>query len=700
MPNLMGLLLALQRRWFLASFLGLLGGGLAAASVWFAQKESHTARSLVQVASVRPHIIAETERVNFTNYQQTQIALLRSRLVLNAALREPKVAELAVVTSQTDPVLWLEKAIKADFSVAPEILKISMTGEDPDELTKLVNAIRDAYMREILGKEGTDRRKRLDKLKEIFGEADRTLQSKRDLLRKMAEELGSSKDSKVMEKTQELALKTMDNLLKELLVTQSKLRRARMDLDIQRARKDKGIEGPVPAFLIDDYIKKDPAVQRYVKQLAKIDDDLKVAKERLRAPESDASYKRLLTSRDAVQKELDEWRKQARPSVEKYLREYAKSEVVVAQTTLEEEVILLEKQDAWLTEETSKREQTIQHLSKRRVDVEWLRDEIALADDLARKMASQIQILTVEQLAPERIQVLEAAYSTPDTDARIKKAGMAGGGVLAFFVLGVALLEFRTRRVSNIDQVVRGLKLGLMGALPTVPRGAKRSPTGSGKAKDAKWQSHLAESVDATRTMLLRTAQNESLRLLMITSAVSGEGKTMTSCHLAISLARSGRKTLLIDADLRRPSVHKLFNLAQQPGLSEVLRGEIDLAAAVQTGVVNGLSILCAGTSDDQTLQALAQPALEEVFRQAREQYDFILVDSAPVLPVADSQLIAQQADGVIFAVLRDVSRLPQIYAASERLNQLRVRILGAIINGTEGAVSKANYQYYRSYGK
>src|SRR5205823_3007744 len=107
-----------------------------------------------------------------------------------------------------------------------------------------------------------------------------------------------------------------------------------------------------------------------------------------------------------------------------------------------------------------------------------------------------------------------------------------------------------------------------------------------------------------------------------------------------------------------------------------------------------GLTVMTSGKSDDQAVQALAQPVLEETFRALREQYDFILVDSAPVLPIADSQLIGQRVDGVVFSILRGVSRLPVVYAGYERLALLRVRILGAIVNGMEGAGYSSAYHY------
>jgi polysaccharide biosynthesis transport protein len=253
-------------------------------------------------------------------------------------------------------------------------------------------------------------------------------------------------------------------------------------------------------------------------------------------------------------------------------------------------------------------------------------------------------------------------------------------------------LEFRSRRVSNIDEVVRGLKMRFVGSMP--PLSSRASQPGQPKGGSGRGQNQMAESIETTRTVLLHAAESESLRVIVVTSAVGGEGKTLTCSHLAASLARAGRKTLLIDADLRRPVMQRLFNLALEPGFSELLRGEVDVRTAVQPGPIAGLSIIAAGRGDDRSIQALSQPILGQLFKSFRDEYDFVIVDSAPVLPVADSQVICQQADGVIFAILRDVSRLPQIYSAHERLASLRIRILGAVVNGTEGPVYGSSYPY------
>src|SRR5208337_3654070 len=123
--------------------------------------------------------------------------------------------------------------------------------------------------------------------------------------------------------------------------------------------------------------------------------------------------------------------------------------------------------------------------------------------------------------------------------------------------------------------------------------------------KDRYWHNVLLESIDATVTMLRHTARAESHRVVMITSALSGEGKTSLASHLATSLARSGLRTLLIDADLRSPALHRLFDLTPDPGLSEVLRGEAALEDVVTPTAIEELKVITAGRCDHQTLRIL-----------------------------------------------------------------------------------------------
>ena len=163
-----------------------------------------------------------------------------------------------------------------------------------------------------------------------------------------------------------------------------------------------------------------------------------------------------------------------------------------------------------------------------------------------------------------------------------------------------------------MPEVVHGLNLPILGTLPIMPRGLIN---GQKPRKGGKPQALLGiwkESIDSTRAMLLSHTGSQGHRehqMIMVTSAMSGEGKTTLACHLAISLAQSGRKTLLIDADLRRPAIHQVFGISASPGLSDVLRQKATLAEVIQHHAVKGFSILPAGQVDPSALQMLAADA-------------------------------------------------------------------------------------------
>jgi len=188
--------------------------------------------------------------------------------------------------------------------------------------------------------------------------------------------------------------------------------------------------------------------------------------------------------------------------------------------------------------------------------------------------------------------------------------------------------------------------------------------------------------VDGVRIQLLHAARHEGRRIVMVTSAIASEGKTSLACQLAVSLARGSCKTLLFDGDMRNPAVHKQFGLSVEPGLAEALCAETPLEQVVRASPVPGLSLLTAGRCDRRAIQALATDGVKKLIERLKGEYDFIVLDACPVLPVADALLLGQHVDAVVMAVLRNFSRLPAVYEAQRRLAGLDIPMLGAVVLG------------------
>jgi capsular exopolysaccharide synthesis family protein len=168
----------------------------------------------------------------------------------------------------------------------------------------------------------------------------------------------------------------------------------------------------------------------------------------------------------------------------------------------------------------------------------------------------------------------------------------------------------------------------------------------------------------------------------MVTSPSEREGKTTLASQLATSLARAGRRVLIMDADVRRPTQHQLFEQPLTPGLAEVLRDEANLDDVIRPTPANGLWMITAGQCDFDAIQSLAKEGLKEAFASLRPDFDFIVVDAGPVLGMADTLLIGQHSDAALLSVLRDVSQAPKIYEAQRRLASVGVNLLGAVMQG------------------
>jgi capsular exopolysaccharide synthesis family protein len=699
MPNALDLLKALRHRWPLALALGLVCGGLAAGAAWVALgAPEYSAYALLQVAETQPKIIFKTDetRADFDTYQKTQLALLKSRPVLNVALRDEKVAKLKLDQRHADPLVWLEKKIQASYS--GELLRISMSGPEPSELAILINAVTLAYLEEIVNKDKTERRARHETLKRLYTDFQGRLEAKRKELKTLAQQLGSS-DRETVQFAQELALERREIAKLELLDLDRELQELRIQAAVRRESMARGnAASGKSAAPVDAMIAEDEVIRQYDAEIARWQERLQQHRQLVRSPSDPA----IRNAQQAIT-QLQAGRKDRESSLRAQLGRRPRGRENLGAgsgdlVAMEERIRVLEELRHLIAKEVESTEAKTQQMTQDTWMLEQVRDELEQIDAAATKVGAEVEALNVELEAPDRVVWSEHAQDPRlQEDKRPKMAGMAGVGAFGLALLGVALLEYRARRIHSVNAIVGELQLRLVGALPALP--ARRGSASIANASaEARWKSTLLESVDAMRTLLLRASTIDDIRSVMITSAVAEEGKTSLASHLATSLARSGRRTLLVDCDLRKPDVHRLFDVVPQPGLSELLRGEVDLDAAIHPSPAADLWILPAGSADDRAIQALAQAGARAIFERFRGRYDFVVVDTAPVLPVADALLVGQYVDGAIYSVLRSASRIPRVNAAADRLRSVGVRILGAVMTGVQGDTYGSQYSYAYTY--
>jgi capsular exopolysaccharide synthesis family protein len=201
----------------------------------------------------------------------------------------------------------------------------------------------------------------------------------------------------------------------------------------------------------------------------------------------------------------------------------------------------------------------------------------------------------------------------------------------------------------------------------------------------------VAESVDGVRTVISQTGR-ETPKVIIVTSAVEHEGKTTFAAQFAASLARAGHRTLIIDGDLRHPNTHLALELELRSGLPELLRGEIGTDEAVQPTSIDGLFAVTGGSCDYASITALSRPDAAKIIQAYRASFESIVIDAGPVLSFADVLLLGQLSDAAIVVTMRDVSRLPLVNKAVERLRSVGIRVLGTVINGLTETAAQRQY--------
>ena len=289
--------------------------------------------------------------------------------------------------------------------------------------------------------------------------------------------------------------------------------------------------------------------------------------------------------------------------------------------------------------------------------------------------------------------------------------------ILAILVglgLGVGIafvLEYMDNSVRTIEDI-EDLGLSIMGSVPVIkPEQGngllKRRDAGQDdetKQIEARLVTHyrpkspLSEAYRTLRTNIQFSKTDEQVKTILVTSSAPKEGKSTTVANLAITMAQMGLRTVLIDTDLRRPVIHKLFNLDRRIGITNVLVGNTSLEEAIQQTSIDNLNILTCGTLPPNPSELLGSDRMKEHLRELKNRFDIILLDSPPVIAVTDAAVLAPLVDGVLLVVNSGGTQREALIRASELLAHVDARVLGVLLNNIQVNQVYGSYYYYYYY--
>jgi polysaccharide biosynthesis transport protein len=686
-PSIGDLLRALRRRWMTALALGGTLAAIAAIAVWYLMTPDYTAFAQIRVLSGQPVVDpANADRSgsqsSFMTYLRSQATQYKSHQVIQAALQRDEVKKLNLEANYTNPMFYIDEKLKVEILDGSEFMTPRMTGPDQNEVSTIIKAMTAAYMSVIVYAEDKTRRASHAQLEKAYNEAVAHLDEKKASLEKNAKGYDTTSDASLTQ-TQVTLLENLRNAKQDRYQMRSELFKNESMLEAHTAQMKKLKETQLSDAQIETAIKADPEASRLKERLEKCREIVQHYLDNAREPEKEPSYRAALKLKADIEQQYARRRAEVKAEVQARFDEKLLEDHDLTGPTLRATIARLKPNLATLEQDIKELSDKVEKFPSHITELESQRAEIRRLELVADALGVQKEKLRIELDAPPRIiATQEAEMEKRDMKKQIAATAVAPVAVFFLSCMSVAWLEYRQRRIHSAGEVAHGLGIRVVGSIPNHPN-LERCFASSASEADLPAQPTV-ESIDAIRTMLLYQAQTASTRVVMVTSAADGEGKTTLASHLASSLARAGRKTLLVDADLRQPAVHQLFETPLQPGFSEVLLGEVEIADSIQSTTVDGLSIVPAGQWDREVIQSLARGGMEGVFEKLREEFDFIIVDSHPILTATDALLIGQHADAVLLSVRKQVSQMPRVYTACQRLADLNIRVLGAVVSGID----------------
>jgi len=337
-------------------------------------------------------------------------------------------------------------------------------------------------------------------------------------------------------------------------------------------------------------------------------------------------------------------------------------------------------------------------LSVKAAEYYMIESNLKRTEKLCDILNDRIKELNVtEEAGGLNISILEVARpeDKPSEPQKAKLMALALALGLMFGSGFAFLREWLDYRLRSADEISAILGVPVLGTVPRMPK--RQSVVERGQKVRIESKSIAAEAYRTIRTTVFFGVPKGKAKTILVTSPASGDGKTSLVSNLAITMAQAGQKTLILDADFRKPMQHNIFEIDNEKGLSSLLAGNITLDEAVQPGPVQGLDLMLCGPEVPNPCEILNSDAFIEILKKLSERYDRVIVDSPPVRPVADSQILAAICDITLLVLRAEKSTRRLSQQARDDLLSVGAHIFGVIVNDVSRKHSR--YGYYTGYG-
>jgi len=667
--------LLVRRSWII--LLCLLLGGIPVIAWVLRQPVVYRSTGIIMVESKEEKILkteaVSQESLNAMDYLNTVVRALTSRALLTPVVQENKLGKIKSLNptgelSDARIASLIASEMEVHLRKGTRLIEVSVTDQDPAVARQLVNAVIAGFMKDVYRQRSSVAHSAADFLADEAQKLRTKLLESEHKLQRYKEE----HDAVSLQQNQNIIVDKLHQL--NTSVTTAEDKRLRIEADLEQFRRT------APEDTSD--LLKIPSVAS-LPQVASISQQIT-----LTATELDALKERYLPQHPkfiALQNRL------------RSLQEAQARIVTAAGLDLAKHLEAARETERKLIQLLKEQEEKSLQLDKLSIEYNSMKREVESDSALYNSVVSRMKeagVSAENEKIPYRI-VEDPLPGVPAPSS----SGLIIGGTLLFLAglsaLGIILHDLMGSGIRSVDQSERLFRLPVVGCIPEF-KDTPLKRRGVGVVESP--SSIFAESFRTLRANVILNDRDKSLRgLSLITSALPEEGKSTMALNIAASFAMVGEKTLLIDADLRRPSVHKLLGMPiGRLGLSDLLSKSCSEREAIQESGIANLSVMTAGNTTKNPAELFSAAGVADVFDELKKSFAHIVVDSAPVNAVGDSLMMAQHADRVLVVIRSVKTPSKVIRRAIHLLKRSTPNITGIILNRLHA--SGAGYYYY-SYG-
>jgi len=642
----------------------------------------YTSTSRLYVEQTGPEIITEQEGVmtQSKNYLHTQKELLRSTPILALVADDPAVRGMKTLRRVSNIIAYLKGRLNVTVGNRDDLISVSFDSPYPQEAAQLVNAVVDSY---ITNQSTSKRSSSKDVLKILYeGKARRDKESD-EKLRALLEFTRVNGVVSLENSNDNIIVHRLGRLCDALTEVQLEIMAVKADYIAVNAIM--GDTEQVKHFLNShrgqgEYLSSRSQYDQLCKEMDGFEEQLKTL---LQLGTRD------LPAVQAIELEIARLKRRITEEENNLIQGYRAFLVQRWTAALQKE--------AGIRDSMEKQQKLALELNAKAAEYAMLKSDLDRSKKLCDEIDNRIKNSNVtEDTGALNISIVEVARPADRATFPQKDRFVAVSLVLGLMLgLVLALLcDWMDHRLRSADEISVLLGVPVLGAVPTMA--GNESNLTRGQKVFLEPVCPAAEAYRAIRTAIYFGAGWAKVKTILVTSASEGDGKTTVISNLAAAMAQSGQRTLIIDADFRKPMQHKIFKINRLDGLSGVLSGKCQLDQAVESTVVSGLDILPSGVVTANPSEMLSSEGFMGVLEEVSQMYDRILIDSPPVLNVTDACILGAVCDGTVLVVHAEKTARKSAEQACDNLFSVGTNVLGVVVNDVSPA--KNRYGYYGSY--